>query len=152
MAFIFSVQALAAETPAPDAEDITVTNNLTGMPDTVAVEDVPSGGIVKVYGTATGSTPIGVTVSDGGTAVVSVYQLGISAEAFMSRSQQAVRTRARARRKRMMPSLRRRTPPVSRLSIMPRVFPMWSRCRAWPLLILSGFIKTRPPLCPWRRS
>ncbi len=73
MAFVFSIQALAAATPAPDAEDITVTNNPAGTPDTVAVSGLDAADIIRVYSTATGSTPIG---AGPGTAPVYINQLG----------------------------------------------------------------------------
>lgn len=76
MAALFSLQALAAPPPGPDAGNITVTNNLTGVPDTVQVSGLNNGDIVKVYGTATGSAPLGVAVAGGGTATVYVNQLG----------------------------------------------------------------------------
>lgn len=77
MAVLLSVQALAAPPAWPAGAEITAVNNLTGEPDTVTVNGVNDGDIVKVYGTATGSTPLGVAVAGGGgTAMVYVNQLG----------------------------------------------------------------------------
>ncbi len=78
-ALLCSVPALAVGSSAPDAENITVTNNLTGTPDTVEVGNLAANDIVKVYNSAAATEPVGVTVAGGGSAAVYVSQLGTAA-------------------------------------------------------------------------
>ncbi|MCX7923610.1 MAG: hypothetical protein N3B21_16610, partial [Clostridia bacterium] len=77
------VKAYIAEpvTTAPVAADITITNNATGTPDTVAVANLVEGDVVKVYSAATAGTVLGTaTVATGETsATVSITQLGTAA-------------------------------------------------------------------------
>jgi hypothetical protein len=75
MALLFAVQALAAPTAAPDAASITISNKLTGIPDTVTVTGVDAGDIIRVYGVSTGGTPLGATVA-GAASTVYINQLG----------------------------------------------------------------------------
>ncbi len=66
-------------TTAPLAADITVTNNPTGTADTVAVANVVSGDVVKVYATSTSTTALGTATASGTSVTVSVPQLGTAA-------------------------------------------------------------------------
>jgi trimeric autotransporter adhesin len=84
MIVICTMQALAAGTTAPDPADITVTNNLAGTPDTVTVTNLTAYDIVKVYTTASGGTPIGVTVAFGTSATVYISQLGLAGTAYVT--------------------------------------------------------------------
>ncbi|MEK8130484.1 immunoglobulin-like domain-containing protein [Paenibacillus filicis] len=68
-------------TPAPSADQITVVNNSAGTADTVTVNGLTAGDVVKVYNTATGGTAVGTgTVAAGQTSVtISIPQLGTAA-------------------------------------------------------------------------
>ncbi|MCX7922310.1 MAG: hypothetical protein N3B21_09910, partial [Clostridia bacterium] len=68
-------------TTAPVAAAITVTNNATGTPDTVAVTGLAEGDVVKVYSAATAGTVLGTaTVATGETSVnITITQLGTAA-------------------------------------------------------------------------
>ena len=61
---------------APEASDITVTNNAKGTADTVHVQKLMAGDTVKVYCSLTGSTVLGTAVATGTDATVSITQLG----------------------------------------------------------------------------
>lgn len=63
---------------APSADNIIVTNNISGTPDTVYVAGLKTGDIVKVYNAATQGTLLGsATVSGANTdATISIPQLG----------------------------------------------------------------------------
>lgn len=64
-----------------DADNIIVTNNATGTPDTVEVTDITSGDVIKVYDAANGGNLLGsATVAANSTyATVSIVQLGTAA-------------------------------------------------------------------------
>ncbi len=83
VAMIFSLSciqpAFAAVTTAPAAADITVTNNCTGVADTVVVNNVDSGDVVKVYSSSSATTPVGTATATGTSVTVSIDQLGTSA-------------------------------------------------------------------------
>jgi hypothetical protein len=76
---LISPKVFAAQTTTPSSADITVSNNIAGTLDTVEADNVTSGDIVRVYGVATGGTPIGVTTSTGTSATVYINQLGAAA-------------------------------------------------------------------------
>jgi hypothetical protein len=69
------------QTTAPLASNITVTNNPVGTPDTVLVNGLTTGDLIKVYDSATGGNLLSsATVPIGQTSVTtSVYQLGTTA-------------------------------------------------------------------------
>jgi len=66
-----------AQSAAPLAANITVTNNLEGLSDEVVVKGLQAGDVVKVYA-GTGKVPVGIATvpSDATEATVSVVQLG----------------------------------------------------------------------------
>ncbi len=66
---------------APDADDITVTNNAKGTSDTVYVQNLAAGDIVKVYNKETSGTLRGskTVASSGNDATVTISQLGANA-------------------------------------------------------------------------
>ncbi|TXK85995.1 immunoglobulin-like domain-containing protein [Paenibacillus sp. N3.4] len=68
-------------TTAPSANQVTVVNNPVGTADTVTVNGLTAGDVVKVYNTSTGGTAVGTgTVATGATNVtVSIPQLGAAA-------------------------------------------------------------------------
>lgn len=77
---VFPVSAFAAVTGALDADSITVTNNSVGTLDTVEVEGVATGDIVKVYSAATLGTLLGVgVVATGDSVTVYIPQIGATA-------------------------------------------------------------------------
>jgi hypothetical protein len=71
--------AAEAATPFIESSDITITNNVTGIPDTIVVRNVKSSDNIKVYATRTDSTPIATTTATDTTAALSVNQLGQTA-------------------------------------------------------------------------
>ncbi|MBC7765929.1 MAG: bacterial Ig-like domain-containing protein [Hyphomonadaceae bacterium] len=79
MGLLLSQQVFAAVTTAPSVNDITVTNSITGVIDTIEVSNVVTTNVVKVYNAATNGTVIGYTVATGTTATVFVNQLGVAA-------------------------------------------------------------------------
>ena len=70
-----------AASEAPGADNITVTNNASGMADTVYVSGLTSGDVVTVYKASSKATTLGTaTVSSGKTsATVSIEQMGTAA-------------------------------------------------------------------------
>jgi hypothetical protein len=66
---------------APVAGDITVTNNIEGVLDTIAVSNVASGDIINVYKVEKGGTPIAsiLSTTSGAAVKISVNQLGKAA-------------------------------------------------------------------------
>ncbi len=71
--------AFAATTTAPAAADITVTNNCTGVADTVVVNNVDAGDVVKVYSSSSATTPIGTATATETSVTVSIDQIGKTA-------------------------------------------------------------------------
>jgi hypothetical protein len=74
-------EAEPVQTTAPLASNITVTNNPVSTPDTVLVNALTTGDLIKVYDSATGGNLLSsATVAIGQTSVTaSVYQLGTTA-------------------------------------------------------------------------
>lgn len=68
--------AAATLTPAPLAGSISVTNNFTGTPDSVTVNNLTAGNIVQIYTVASGGNPIGGTIALGTSVDIPVWQLG----------------------------------------------------------------------------
>jgi hypothetical protein len=64
---------------APALGDITITNNFEGTPDTIDVNNLSIGDIVKVYSNTSTSVPLGGVVSSGTSATMTIYQLGRTA-------------------------------------------------------------------------
>ena len=63
-------------TPAIAANDITITNNSEGTPDTVVVNSVNTGEVIKVFSMQSLITPIGGVISTGSSATVTIFQIG----------------------------------------------------------------------------
>ncbi len=77
----FVISAKAAESTAPDADNITVTNNIVGTADTVYVTGLEPKDVVNVYKVSSGGTSLGKsTVSTSSTeTTIKISQVGTSA-------------------------------------------------------------------------
>ncbi len=71
--------AFAEASVAPVDTTITVTNNFTGNPDTVAVSGLAAGDIIKVYSGLLSSTPIGTAQAATNSATAYINQVGVKA-------------------------------------------------------------------------
>ncbi len=73
--------AAEASSDATDADNITITNNVAGTPDTVEVTGLKGGDVIKVYDAANGGSLLGYTTvpADSSYATVSISQLGTEA-------------------------------------------------------------------------
>ena len=79
--FLTARAAGAAQSTAPDADNITVTNNLTGTADTVYVTYRTPKDVVRVYASATSATALGTATVASSTTVctLKITQLGTAA-------------------------------------------------------------------------
>ncbi|RCX21066.1 hypothetical protein DFR58_101276 [Anaerobacterium chartisolvens] len=70
-----------ASSDATDADNIIITNNVAGTPDTVEVTGLKGGDVIKVYDAANGGSLLGYTTvpADSSYATVSIAQLGVEA-------------------------------------------------------------------------
>lgn len=73
-----TTKSYAAESATPfiESSDITITNNVTGIPDTIVVRNVQVSDIIKVYATKTEGTPLATTTATTSIATLSIDQLG----------------------------------------------------------------------------
>lgn len=70
-----------AQTAAPSADDITVTNKATGISDTLVVTGLTAGDVVRVYASAEAVTPLGTSATVKGLATsvkLAIPQIGVN--------------------------------------------------------------------------
>jgi trimeric autotransporter adhesin len=93
--------AFAAQSTTPAVADVTVSNNVAGIPDTVQVDNLTASGtdVVRVYNTLTATTPIGTGIQNPAstTVTIAINQLGVAAgNVYVSRQASGETESARA--------------------------------------------------------